>query len=543
MPQYSNYQAVYEFNLGLAYISAALKRAGFDVTCLNGCHDDRSMAEQLAEVITKEDIKVVCTGGMSYHYDEIKTVVDEAKNIRPDIITIAGGAIITSDPQMAMDAMPIDYGVTKEGEETIVELAEALTHQKDITTIKGVVYRNNNNNVATTPPRDPITSLDTIAFPDYEGFGYSKHIKTISPNSRLLYYTVLDEVRLVRIVSSRSCPYGCTFCYHPLGKTYRQRSLDNVFAEIDYLVEHYNANLLELMDELFSYDKQRMYEFAERIKPYKLKWMPHLRVTDVDLPLLKALKESGAYLISYGIENMSDTILSSMKKKTTRKQIVKALAVTRQAKLAIQGNILFGDPAETEETITESLDWWKANKKYGVNLTMIRLLPNAPLYQQALKRGLIKDKLQFMKDRFPYINMTKLSDNRYEELCELVASYESRDQDVVVAKVLKSAQEQPQEDGIKRFSTTSVCPECLETSTYRNLRLMNLDKHFLVICRGCHTRLRLKTSQVFYNPLTYNMIKMTWFCIHNIWPIGWLYFKVWKKWKLRSKCLTTKCEV
>ncbi len=92
-------------------------------------------------------------------------------------------------------------------------------------------------------------------------------------------------------------------------------------------------------------------DFAERIKNENIKWVAQLRVPDVNEEMLQRLKESGLMAIAYGVESLSDKILTSMKKKITRDQIIAALKITRKAKIAVVGNLLFGDPAETEETI------------------------------------------------------------------------------------------------------------------------------------------------------------------------------------------------
>ena len=117
-----------------------------------------------------------------------------------------------------------------------------------------------------------------------------------------------------------------------------------------------------------------------------------------------------------------------MQKKITKAQIEKALKLTRDAKIAIQGNILFGDPEETEETIKESMEWRLNHPEYRLNLTMIATLPDAPIYRYAIANGLIKNKLQYMKQEFPIINLTRLSDRRFKEICKFVSNYDKKDE-------------------------------------------------------------------------------------------------------------------
>ena len=261
IPRYVSFGKPYNLPLGLAYISSSLKANGFNVSCLNLCHnsgtEDNNLTEQrLFEYITTRQIDVVCTGGLSISFDLINEILEISKKIKPGIITIVGGAIVTANPRLTLKNMKIDIGVIGEGEETIVELAYALSNGKDIRNIKGIAYKDKTTkNIIITEPRGPITDLDKLVFPDYEGIEFDKYIELTAYKSD--YYTsILDDTKVAYIITSRSCPYSCTFCYHPLGKRYRQRSLENVFREIIVLVQKYNINMLVIYDELFSVNKE-----------------------------------------------------------------------------------------------------------------------------------------------------------------------------------------------------------------------------------------------------------------------------------------------
>ncbi len=533
-PKYASRGLAYEFNLGLAYVSSYLKHRGFNVFCLNTCHYDDPIEQQLSEYISSKQIDVICTGGLSYYFYKINTLLEAAKKIKPEIITVVGGAIITSDPRLALENMQIDFGIIGEGEETMADLADALCNERDVNKVKGLAFFDKKNNLITTEHRGPISDLDALPIPDYEGFEYGYCVDMFLPTDQT-YYTLFDEVRPASIITSRSCPFSCTFCYHPLGKKYRQRSLDNVFREIDYLVERYNITALALLDELFSVNKERMYEFAERIKKYNIKWTPLLRVSNVDEKVLKALKDSGAYLINYGIESLSDKILKSMQKKTTKAQNEKALKLTRDAKIAIQGSILLGDPEETEETIKESIEWWINHPEYGLNLAMLLPLPDAPLYRYAIANGLIKDKFKYMKYCFPPINLSKLSDRRFKEIVNFVNKYGSSNlQDaryVTKGRVIYSKKEPGKHNGKNVFSIKIECPECHNVSEYRNMHQYSFDKYSVVFCRDCHVRLRVGTKKCFsenytlYNIIIFNMIGIAKFFLNKYPVIKLMYHK------------------
>jgi len=497
VPKYVNKGQTYDFYFGLAIISSYLKKYGYNVFCLNPNHYDTTLENQLEEFIIKNKIDVLCTGGMSVHYSEINKMLEISKKIKPEIITIVGGAIITSNPKVACWGIKhIDYGIIGEGEETIIELADALINNKNIETIRGLSFFNKENEYILTYDRIPISDLNSIPFPDYEGFEYGTFIKLFYP-SESKYFSILDNVRIGFIMASRSCPFACTFCYHhPLSK-YRQRSIDNIFEEIDYLKDKYNVNYLYITDELFSFDKKRIYEFASRIKPYKMKWWTNFRVPDVDKEVLEALKDSGVFMISYGIESINDKILKSMKKHITKEQIENALKLTYEAKLNIQGNIILGDIDETEETSKESIDWLNAHPEYGINLVMIRTFPFSNIYQHAISKKLIKDEFDHMKNKFPLINLTKMSDKKYLELCVYVENHNSELQNYLNAKVISTKIISKTEYGKNIYSMRVECPSCHKIIEYNNMVQKTFKTYFVNICKYCYGNIRMENIKAY----------------------------------------------
>lgn len=485
------------FPYGMAYVTAYMKEKGYKTYCLDLSFSDESVHDQLKNAISLNKIDVVCTGGMSIEYAEINEILEEVRLIDSRLLTVVGGAIITSDPKTAMESMPIDYGVKGEGEETMVELAESLCQGKGAANnVNGVIYRDSSGALVYNPDRGALKELDTYPLPDYEGFELGRHLDLMLPNSSG-GFEVMDEVRAAAIITSRSCPFSCTFCYHPLGKKYRQKSLSRVFQEIDLLVTKYGVNAINIMDDLFSVKKERMFKFAEQIKHYGIPWVAQLRVNDVDPIVLARLKDSGLLRIGYGIENVDKDVLVSMKKKITPEQINVALKITREAKIGITGNILFGDPEDTEQSIKTSLKWWKAHPEYDLNLNPIITVPDAPIFQQAVKRGLIKDKLEFMKNKFPIINLTNIPEKRFWELISLIYRYQGDNNFKTRGYVLASTKTGRDTFGKNLYSIHIKCPECAERMTYRNFHQNSVQRYFAIYCKSCLRRFYIDTLKCF----------------------------------------------
>ncbi len=393
------------FPIGLAYVSASLKRSGFNVFTANLDYTEGDTPSILKRLITEHGIDVVCTGGLSRDYHKLKEIIETARAINSEIITVLGGGIISSDPRTAMKALGADFGVIGEGEITMCELAGALDNGHKFGNIAGLIYKDGGALVE-TPRRGEISDIDSIPFPDFDGFGYGRWVS--SSGSGL-------------VLTDRSCPFRCTFCFHPTGEKYRQRSFENIFKEIEYQVDRYHVKCFGLSSELFATSKKRVAEFCTRIKEYGISWSCCLRVCDVDSEMLRMMKEAGCINIVFGLESADNTILKSMRKGITVEQIDRALQLTYDANLMIEGGFIFGDINETTETVANTLDFWrKHNKMHYLNLSMISVFPGSFLYKHACDKGLIKDQEQFLRDGCPLVNVSKLGEKEYRDLQSLI---------------------------------------------------------------------------------------------------------------------------
>ena len=394
-------------------MSAYVKKAGVaNIYTLNLNHESGEELDILTTFIARHEIDVFGVGGLSGEYQDIARMVRFARKIKHDIIIMVGGGIMTADPVVTMQALPeADYGVIGEGELTSVKLLEAITNKKDLSFVNGIIYRDQTE-LTITSPRVEFKDLDTLPFPDYEGFNYEEYLKT-NPD-------LSDEGKKysqVSVIGGRSCKYNCTFCFHPSGSTYRQRSLDSIFSEIDYLVAKYNISYIALREELFAIDNQRVTEFCKRIEKYDFDWSIQLRIDSINQELVNLLKDTRCRYVFVGVESASDDVLKSMRKGINLKQIEKALEMLKDAGLNSRSGVIFGDSVETYKTAMFTLDWFNANyEKYRMFVDMIISFPGSTLYKRACKSGIIPDPVQFLKDGCPIINVSRMNDNEFANL-------------------------------------------------------------------------------------------------------------------------------
>lgn len=477
--------AYYNFPLGIAYISAVLKRAGHEVHCLNLNNVEGAADDLVTEAVRRIAPDMMGTGGLSPHFVPVRDILAAGRAARPEMVTVVGSGVFSSDPETVAGMLDIDAGVVGEGEETIVELAAALDDGRPLDQVAGLLYRDAAGSFRRTAERPVIRDLDSLPWPDWEGFGMEGYLASQNVADDYFLHG-RDDARSMPMISSRSCPYGCTFCFHPLGRIYRQRSLDNVFAELDAAIARYGINMVAILDELFAVKKDRLAEFCERIKPYGLDWMVQLHVNAVDAPTVRLMKDAGCTYVSLGIESMSGSVLRSMAKKATPVAIDDALRVTRASGIGIQGNFIFGDPAETPDTVNETFDWWANNRGYQVSLSLMVPYPGTPLYHQGLKSGRIADRRAHFLD--PNVNLTDMDDETMRRLrLQILVARETL---LRPARVLAFEREDGSSPRGELYRILWRCPDCGHDSDYRRVAMDNQHQFqsFGLTCRGCAGR-------------------------------------------------------
>ena len=426
IPRYRTYgfDGHYVMPMGTLYVSAYLKRSkAANVFTLNLNHREGEEYDILADMINTNNIDIIGIGGLSGEYQDLARMARYARAIKPDITVMLGGGIVTADPETAMEAVPeADFGMIGEGEITIVELINTLTHGGNPANVCGLIFRNENGAFIKTEARKEINDLDSLPFPDYEGFDYGEYLKNNPDMS--------DEGKRysqVSVIGGRSCKFNCTFCFHPSGSRYRQRSLDSIFEEIDWLTNHYEISYIALREELFATDNERVREFCRRVEKYDFDWSIQLRIDNVNQELVDLLKNTRCRYLFVGVESAVDEILRSMHKGITVKQIENALEMLHIAGLNSRSGVIMGDTLETSQTAEATIQWFmKYHERYRMFLDMIIAFPGSTLYKRACRDGIIPDKVRFLKDGCPIVNLTRMPEEEFRNMMNRVEKFNYR---------------------------------------------------------------------------------------------------------------------
>jgi len=473
--------------LGIAYVNGAMRAAGYDVEGFNMMFADKEPYQQLQDIIKEKKIDVLLCGGLSSEYQVLKLVYETAKKANPNIVLIGGGGGFTSEPILFSRMTGVDYAVIGEGELTNCELCEVIEGRKDVSEVKGLVYRTADGEYVATESRQPVEDVDSLPFPSYEGLNMEAYLNRQEVEGWYNYYGYYhDNPRLMPMMLSRSCPYQCSFCFHPMGNIYRGRSLDNFFEELDMWIEKYDINGIALVDECFSIDQDKVLEFCKRIKPYKLSWACQMRAETYTDTMIGEMKDAGCIGACFGIESMSDIVLENMQKHLKRETIEKALQTAYKYQVGCSGNLIFGAETETFATMKDSLRWCQRHMtQYGIqpitNFGYIQTYPGSRYFHNAYKNGRIPDKEAYIEKGQWNLNITEMSDEDYQAIGEIARlKYAETANRGTVIKI---------EDQSEKYVTlTAQCFQCGKETTYRNIKKKTIEKGRIrrLGCRHCN---------------------------------------------------------
>ncbi|MEE8413709.1 MAG: radical SAM protein [Dehalococcoidales bacterium] len=357
--------------MGLALIAAILEKEGYPVTIVDA-NALNLQPDAVAPLVKDADII-----GLTAMTPSIHTAIATARHLKknyPDLPIVLGGTHATLLPEETLAIAPeIDIIVRGEGEETFIELLQALENKQPLNTIAGISYRKDGG-VISNPASTKIVDLDSLPFLAYHLLPWQKY-KPHPPHGRALPFSV--------IITSRGCPYRCAYCSKPIfGNRFRAQSPERVVEEIVYYQKTFGIKELAFYDDSFTLDKKRARAIADEIikKGLKIHWTCETRVNLVDKELLGSIKQAGCYSIAYGIESGSPEILEVLDKEITLEQVVEAVRFSREAGMQTIGYFMIGSPGESPDTIRQTIQFAKKLKLDFAQFSITTPFPGTKLY-------------------------------------------------------------------------------------------------------------------------------------------------------------------
>jgi len=240
----------------------------------------------------------------------------------------------------------IDIVALGEYDNTISDIA---SHLDDLSCVAGIVFRRYRGLVRTSP-RELVKDLDQLPYPAWDKINIHDYWESQFPRKKKPVATVM---------TSRGCNYHCSYCLYPqvlFQNKLRLRKLDKVLEEILWLKERFGARFIYFEDDNFTASWKRVEELCNMLIKEKvsISWGCLSRIDGVTKEHLALMKESGCYLIKYGVESGSQKLLDNIDKQNTLDAIAETFNITQKSGIMSHATVMVGAPAETKETILET---------------------------------------------------------------------------------------------------------------------------------------------------------------------------------------------
>ena len=260
------------------------------------------------------------------------------------------------------------------------------------------MYPDERGNIIVNSPRDKIRDLNTLPIPAYDIFP-------------------MERYPLHRMVTSRGCPYACSWCNSSSiwNQSYRTRDAEHILLEIEYLIKNYGKKIFVFGDNSFNIDLKRVEEFCDLLimKQLKIQWSISLRADIMAREIAFKMKEAGCYNVSIGIESANNEILSNINKSTSIEKITAGIRMMKEAGIEVLSQFVIGSPHDTLETIKESIQYAKNSGCDYTNFYSVLPFKNTTQWDYVLKNGTfytqeihdfhtINPRIVFETPEFPY---------------------------------------------------------------------------------------------------------------------------------------------
>jgi len=365
--------------LGILYIASYLRENNHEPSVVD-LEALKWNLDKLLESTSTFNPDLIGITSMTINFMNAQKVAAFLKSNFPDIPIIIGGPHITAAPIETMSKYPeFDYGVYGEGEITFLEMVEKTKNKEPLLNVKGLVWRNGESKVIINEPRPYIENLDDLPFPAWD---LLKNFPELYPLS------ILESKRLpsASIMTSRGCPFHCTFCDNKIfGTKVRHFSAEYTLKMINHLIDNYAIKDLMILDDNFLLDRKKLFDICDNLinNRIDLTWycMGHAK-TMTEEKLIK-IKEAGCWFIELGIESGNEEMLKKIRKNTTKKEIAQAVSLAKKVGLKTKGNFIFGFPGETLESINESVKFALDIKIDFFQQNFLTVWPGCEIYSES----------------------------------------------------------------------------------------------------------------------------------------------------------------
>lgn len=367
-------------NLGIGYIGASLLAEGHQVKLLDMSNDK----DCFARVVKDFKPEIIGVTGTTFHYSSALDTINRVKEMDSRIISVLGGSHASSLAEFILSQNDkIDFIIKGEGEIAFPWLLKSLHGADGLSHVPGLVYRADGEIKTNLPSY--IEDLDGLHYPwdiinplDYQGAKVHGFVRKQHP--------------VAQVLSSRGCPYRCTFCAgrSVLGSKIRVRSPLAFVDELTYLKRTYGIREIQIVDDNFTFYHDHAAETCHQIinrgMGLSISLPNGVRADRLNEELLLLMKRAGFYYLSFGIEFGSQRMLKLCKKSLDLDQARESIRLAHKLGFMTQGFFLLGHPEETLEDVEMTRSFIKSVPLDRILLTLPFPLPGSELFNYYLEK-------------------------------------------------------------------------------------------------------------------------------------------------------------
>lgn len=368
--------------ISLGYLAASLTKNGWENIEIIDCVLHRITPEKFEEEVRKRMPDVLGMTVFSNNLPMIRRQMEIAKKVNPKIVNIIGGphpSAVPADELFAYFGESVDFAFSGEGDKGLPMLFDKIFGRKDIPyeEIPGLIWKENGDYRSNAAYME--TNLDILPMPRWDMMPPDKY-----PHATMGSF--FKNFPIAFIVTSRGCPFQCTFCASKpvVGRNIRFRSVENVLEEIRFVSRTYGIKEFHILDDNFTLNRERAFEICRRVIEEKIPITFYavngLRLDTLDKELLSTMKEAGFFAINVGIESGAQRILDHMKKNLKKELVREKTNLISSMGFMVSGLFIVGYPAETREDIEETIEFAKSLKIDRATFSLYLPLPGSEMY-------------------------------------------------------------------------------------------------------------------------------------------------------------------
>lgn len=353
----------FQIPYGLLSLAVQARAAGHRVKVMNLAAHDWDSVESTLRHLQADVVGLSC---WTANRRGVRLVADAVKRHHPHTHVAVGGPHATPFARPLLEHHAnIDTVVIGEGEITFLELLERLAHKRPLSGLPGAAYREHHH-IECGPPRPAVGTLDSL-----------ESVHRVFPTHILM--------------TSRGCPWACTFCgaENSWGRGSRSFSLPRVLEDLEGALARLPVRMVLIKDDTFTTNRTRILEFCARVRSQNLRflWSCDTRADVLSEELVRAMRLAGCERMSIGVESGSPQILKAINKKITTDQIVESANLLRRYGIKSRFYMMIGNRGETRRTHEESLEFLQRARPHQYLFSCLSIYPGTKDYEEAKNQG------------------------------------------------------------------------------------------------------------------------------------------------------------